>query len=238
MLQVRPVPFWRGGEDGKSVARDRSVDGERTMANAGQGPAEGGMDVETAYLDALPKLRRYVRRLLGAGDGGAEVDDVMQETYLRAYAAKRGQKLTHATAYLYRVARNLSFKARARQQSPVMQLVEDFAAEGIIDHVVPPPEQLHQKRRLAVFEEAVSRLPPQCRQVFVLRQVDGLTHREISRRLGISTSTVEKHLAKGLKLCANFMRDQGYETSRDDDQAAPVGPHQSLANYARVKDQR
>ncbi|GAB4139956.1 MAG: hypothetical protein Tsb0016_06830 [Sphingomonadales bacterium] len=218
------------------MARDRSVDSGHTATKAGQGAADGGMNVEAAYLDALPKLRRYVRRLLGAGNDGAEVDDVMQETYVRAYAAKREQKLTHATAYVYRVARNLSFKARARQQSPVIQLVEDFAAEGIIDDVVPPPEQLHQKRRLAVFEEAVSRLPPQCRQVFVLRQVDGLTHREISRRLGISTSTVEKHLAKGLKLCANFMRDQGYETAREESRAALAEPTQGYAKYAQVKD--
>lgn len=214
------------------MAQERSVDAQRDMLASGSSKAGKGQDVETAYLDSLPKLRRYVRRLLNATNDAADIEDVVQETYVRAYAAKRTQKLTHATAYLFRVARNLSFKARVRQESAVVKLVEDFVAEGIIDNVVLQHEQLHQKRRLAVFHEAVSRLPPQCRQVFVLRQIDGLTHQEISRRLGISTSTVEKHLAKGLRLCANYMRDLGYETAGGSD-----APQQTdLPRYAQVKE--
>lgn len=215
------------------MVQDRPVGSERGLFSSGQPAPGGGDDVETAYLDSLPKLRRYVRRLLNATNDAADVDDVVQETYVRAYAAKRTQKLTHATAYLFRVARNLSFKARIRQQSAVLKLVEDFAAEGIIDDVVPQHEQLHQKRRLTVFYEAVSRLPPQCRQVFVLRQIDGLSHQEISRRLGISTSTVEKHLAKGLRLCANFMRDLGYETTGGDGDARDAADY---PRYAQAKD--
>lgn len=172
----------------------------------------GGEDVETAYLSALPALRRYVQRLLRSGDAG-EVDDIVQETYVRAATAKGGERLGYAKAYLFRIARNLSFKSKTRQASAVVKLVEDFAAEGIIDNVVPQPDRLHQKRRLKVFYDAVSRLPPQCRQVFILRQIDGLSHREISTRLGISTSTVEKHIAKGLRLCVKYLTDLGYETA-------------------------
>lgn len=180
-------------------------------------PAE---DVETAYLGSLPALRRYVRGLLKSSSDANEVDDIVQEVYLRAFSAKRAEKLTYAKAYLFRIARNLTFKTKARNSSALMKLVEDFAAEGIIDNVALQDEQLHQKRRLAVFHAAVSRLPPQCRKVFVLRQVDGLSHQEISKRLGISTSTVEKHIAKGLRLSVRYMNESGYETGRGED--APV----------------
>ena len=48
---------------------------------------------------------------------------------------------------------------------------------------------------------AVNKLPPKCRSVVVLRMIDGLSQREISERLGIAVSTVEKHLSRGLQLC-------------------------------------
>lgn len=192
------------------MTADRS--GERGGVFAATDDAEASpMDVETAYLGALPKLRRYVRRILGETDGAADIDDIVQETYVRARRAKEAETLTYATAYLFRVARNLSFKSKARRKSAVLGLVADFAAEGIMDDVTPADEHLHQKRRFAVFQDAVQTLPPQCRQVFVLRQLEGLSHQEISKRLGISTSTVEKHLAKGLRLCANFLRERGYD---------------------------
>lgn len=177
-------------------------------------PVQGrdeAQNVDSAYLENLPKLRQYVHRLMAGGSNNHDVDDIMQEVYVRAYSAKKTEKLTFAKAYLFRVARNLTFKSNSKKAGNVEKLVEDFAAQGIIDNVVPQDEQLHQKRRMQVFFEAVSHLPPQCRQVFILRQMDGLTHQEISQKLGISTSTVEKHIAKGLRLSAQYMMDCGYD---------------------------
>lgn len=168
-------------------------------------------NVEGAYFENLPKLRRYIHHLLSNDSNVDDIDDIVQEVYVRAYSAKKTEKLAFAKAYLFRVARNLTFKSNAKKSSNLEKLVEDFAAEGIIDNVVPQDEQLHQKQRLKVFFEAVSHLPPQCRQVFILRQVDGLAHKEISQKLGISTSTVEKHIAKGLRLSAQYMSECGYE---------------------------
>lgn len=172
------------------------------------------MSVEDAFLGAMPNLRRYVRRLLGADGSGADIEDIVQETYVRARKAKQDASLSHATAYLFRVARNLSFRERVRRKSAVLGLIEDFAAQQIIDDVTPADDHLYQKRRLEVFQDAVRNLPPQCRHVFILRQFEGLSHKEISARLGISTSTVEKHLAKGLRLCAAALKDRGYGEDR------------------------
>lgn len=178
---------------------------------AGKGRS-AGQDVGAAYLHNITPLRRYVGKLLGRKTNADDVDDIMQEIYVRAFRSKRNEKLVFAKAYLYRVARNLAFKTNKKKSNPLEQLVEDFADQGIIDNIALPDEQLHQKQRLRVFFEAVDRLPPQCRKVFILRQLDGLSHQEISRRLGISTSTVEKHIAKGLRLSAQYMADAGYET--------------------------
>jgi DNA-directed RNA polymerase specialized sigma24 family protein len=52
-------------------------------------------------------------------------------------------------------------------------------------------------------------LPPLCRRVFVLRKVYRLSHDEIAEVLGVSHSTIEKHVAKGLIRCRDYLRDAG-----------------------------
>lgn len=55
------------------------------------------------------------------------------------------------------------------------------------------------------FCRAAAALPPQCRQVLVLRKVYGLSQREVAVHLDISVSTVEKHLAKALVRCGGYL---------------------------------
>ncbi len=56
------------------------------------------------------------------------------------------------------------------------------------------------RQELARLEEILLRLPPGCRQVFLLRKVEDLTHEEIARVLGISRKTVENHMTRAYRL--------------------------------------
>ena len=56
--------------------------------------------------------------------------------------------------------------------------------------------------------EAVAELAPQCRQVYLLRKVHGLSHKEIAVHLGIAVSTVEKHLMKAIEQCERYVRER------------------------------
>jgi RNA polymerase sigma-70 factor (ECF subfamily) len=58
---------------------------------------------------------------------------------------------------------------------------------------------------MILFWQAVATLPPQCQKVFVMCRVLGQSHKEIAARLGISTSTVEKHVAAGFKRCSDHL---------------------------------
>jgi len=62
-------------------------------------------------------------------------------------------------------------------------------------------QQVDRGQQMRLLLQAVNGLPPKCRDVFVLRMIDGLSQREIAERLGIAVSTVEKHLARGLQQC-------------------------------------
>jgi RNA polymerase sigma-70 factor (ECF subfamily) len=70
--------------------------------------------------------------------------------------------------------------------------------------------QFESRERFLVFCRAVQRLPLQCRRVFILKKVYGLSQKEVAARLKISESTVEKQAAKGLLVCADFMAEMGY----------------------------
>jgi RNA polymerase sigma-70 factor (ECF subfamily) len=62
-------------------------------------------------------------------------------------------------------------------------------------------QQASGQEQMRLLLRVVNGLPPKCRDVFVLRMIEGLSQFEIAERLGISVSTVEKHLARGLRQC-------------------------------------
>lgn len=65
--------------------------------------------------------------------------------------------------------------------------------------MMPPlDQQLDAQTQLRTFEQSVSKLPRQCRKVFLLRKIYGWPHKKIARKLGISTSTVERHITIAL----------------------------------------
>ncbi|MGH8366261.1 MAG: sigma factor-like helix-turn-helix DNA-binding protein, partial [Pseudomonas sp.] len=60
---------------------------------------------------------------------------------------------------------------------------------------------------LEMLERALAELPPLCRDSFLLRKLDGLSHLQIAERLGISRALVEKHIVNAMKHCRARMRE-------------------------------
>ncbi|MCY1454885.1 putative RNA polymerase sigma factor FecI [compost metagenome] len=57
------------------------------------------------------------------------------------------------------------------------------------------------------MQRALAELSQPCRESFLLRKLDGLSHPQIAERLGISRSVVEKHIVNAMKHCRLRMRD-------------------------------
>ncbi|MET0533730.1 MAG: sigma-70 family RNA polymerase sigma factor, partial [Steroidobacter sp.] len=111
--------------------------------------------------------------------------------------------------FLYRTARNLALDHIKRSESRTTVSLEGDDAERD-DHEALQSgldiyEQLAAKQEFEIFCAAVQQLPLQCRRVFVLRKVYGYSQREIAQTLEISESTVEKHIAYGIKRCSSFI---------------------------------
>jgi RNA polymerase sigma factor (sigma-70 family) len=157
-------------------------------------------------------LQRYLRRFTS---GAEDIEDLVQETYVRLYTLEDWQAVGSPRALLFRIAHNLAVERSRRQAARATDSVADFEPLSVDTQEPPPEEQIDARRRFETFCAAVERLPPLCRRVFVLRKVYKLSHTEIAEVLGISHSTIEKHVAKGLMRCRDYLRDKGFLEAGD-----------------------
>jgi RNA polymerase sigma factor (sigma-70 family) len=162
------------------------------------------------FLNQIFRHRAALHRYLLKFTYGAEdIEDLVQETYVRLYALADYRAVESPKALLFRIAHNLAVERARSQKTQATDSMADLEQLGVFSTEVPADEQLDSRRRFETFCAAVDRLPPLCRRVFVLRKVFKLTHAEISEVLGVSHSTIEKHVAKGLVRCRDYLRQQG-----------------------------
>jgi RNA polymerase sigma factor (sigma-70 family) len=157
-------------------------------------------------------LHRYLRKFTS---GAEDVEDLVQETYVRMYALRDFREIESPQALLFRIAHNTAVERVRRRAAQTTDSVGDFDSLNVYSAEAPADEQLDARRRFESFCAAVDRLPPLCRRVFVLRKVYRLSHDEIAEVLGVSHSTIEKHVAKGLLRCRDYLRETGLMDAGD-----------------------
>lgn len=150
------------------------------------------------FLENGATLCRRMRRLVASS---ADVDDVVQEAFLRAY--ENADTVRVPGAFVFSAARNLAFDQRRheRRKAELEQIAgrEDSSVE-------PIDAQLLSEERARLLREAVERLPPQCRTVFALKVFQDRSYKEIADQLGICVKTVENHVARGLREIHHYLR--------------------------------
>ena len=155
-------------------------------------------------------LSRYVRSL-----PPSDTDDLIQESYSRIWSVDLST-IHSPRAYLYATLRNLLTEhARHSKIVPMERM-------GEIDELRIPSEEPGPERRVAARQELerlrtlVGTLPAQCRRVFELRKMQGLSQRAVAMELDISERTVEKHLAKALNRILEFRAcEEGRDAHED-----------------------
>ena len=162
--------------------------------------------VSKAYLAHQTALRAFVSKMVSSP---ADVDDVIQEAFLRAFNAEKAKEIEKPKSFLFTIARNIVLSNVTSKSSKLTDHVADFDVLGVITEHDMVVGEAQAQETFGLYCRAVESLPPQARQVFLMRKVYGLSHKEISQRLDIAVSTVEKHLAKGVKTCAVYLREHG-----------------------------
>jgi len=169
--------------------------------------------VGDAFLSCRVQLARAVSRIVPPHD----VEDIVQETYVRACQFEEKNVVREPGALMTTIARNLALdhikQAGTRLKSNSDEDLEVEVARSSYSSD-EPFNLVASNEEFARFCEAIRGLPTQCRKGFVLKKVYGFSQKEIAQKMGISENTVEKHIAKGMKHCVKYML-QYRENGRD-----------------------
>jgi len=137
-----------------------------------------------------------------------EIEDIVQETYVRACRLGPRPEISLSRALMVKIARNLALDHIKRAEWRLTSALDEDATSVLNDAVKLTDETFAHVASDEEFSrlcELVRQLPPQCRRAFVLRKIYGYSQSEIARQMDISESTVEKHIVRGFKLCAQHM---------------------------------
>jgi RNA polymerase sigma-70 factor (ECF subfamily) len=151
-------------------------------------------------------LRAYLR---GSFPKVRDVDDVVQESYLRVWRSRCAREIGCGRAFLFRVARNLALNLLQRDRIVPVDTATDPAVLSLVDEQPGPAERACVEESTRQLAAAIDALPPRCREIVILRRIHLLSQKEIALRLGISEQTVEQQVARGVKRCGEYLARRG-----------------------------
>jgi len=156
------------------------------------------------FGDIESSLGRFLLRFL---DRPEDVQDIMQEAYLRVHKANLSGEVRSPAAVFFTTARNLALNERARHHNSRTSTNVDIDESASHANHRSPEHDAIVSEQLAQAMSALDVLPIAVRETFILRKVHGLSQKETAKHLGISQSTVEKRIARGLAILARQQRN-------------------------------
>jgi RNA polymerase sigma factor (sigma-70 family) len=158
----------------------------------------------SAAVTHAAQLRRFLRDQVSDGN---EVQDLLQEVYIRILKLRRPEEIRSPKSYLYKVAANIAHEHRRRRDARPPHVVYDelpaevlFRAAADWDPNVPE-SSAELAEELRSLELRLKELPSKVCATVMLHHRDGYTCQEIGRRLSLVDHRVKKYLAKGLAHC-------------------------------------
>ncbi|HUJ03702.1 MAG TPA: RNA polymerase sigma factor, partial [Rhizomicrobium sp.] len=133
----------------------------------------------------------------------SEIADLRQDVYVRVFEAALQKIPDSPRAFLLATARNLIVDRVRRENVVPIEAIADW--EVLARDEPGPDRQIMAREELHRLQAALDRLPPRCHEAVVLRQIEGLSRREIAGRMGISEKTVKRHLADGVRALADML---------------------------------
>lgn len=174
-------------------------------------------------------LFTFVLRTLGTGDR-ARAEDLVQDAFIRVIkGAKDWEQRAKFSTWLFTIARNLCLDAMRRDKfrraesldAPAGNDEDGRALSETIEGTEQGPERaVHAARAKPVIEAALAKLPPEQREVFVLREHSGVPFKEIGELQGVSENTVKSRMRYALESLRKALLAAGIDGDLADDDAA------------------
>jgi RNA polymerase sigma factor (sigma-70 family) len=169
-------------------------------ANQLQSPGYSIESLAVAYESALRRF--FQRRILEHAD----VDDLVQEVFLRLLRRGRIAEINNLEGYIFETAANI-LRDRLRKKFTHQTANHEPISEHHVEDVAFSPERvLLGREALNLLGDALLELPERARTVFFLCRIEGIPYADVASRLGLSLSAVNKHMAKALEFLVERLK--------------------------------
>lgn len=162
--------------------------------------------VRAYMLEYGPALRRYFHKKVGSN----EVEDLVQEVFLKMQARGAGAKERpeNIEGYLFKTAANVLITHHRRRASQGWTRFDPL--DGYPDPLddLSPERVLIGRQAIDHVAEALRRLPPRARQAFLLHRFEELTYPLIAARMGVSVKAVEALIARAMQRLGELVEDR------------------------------
>ncbi|HEY8258962.1 MAG TPA: sigma-70 family RNA polymerase sigma factor [Gemmatimonadales bacterium] len=148
------------------------------------------------HLNAAYGLARYLMR------NDADADDVVQEALLRAFryfGGFRGEQASQSRAWVLAIVRNMASTWRRRRRADEAATEFDETVHSAAVDGEHPAAELERQDSRETLAQALDGLPPNLREVIVLREIEGLSYKEIGEVVDVPIGTVMSRLSRARK---------------------------------------
>ncbi|MES2825286.1 MAG: sigma-70 family RNA polymerase sigma factor [Pseudomonadota bacterium] len=156
------------------------------------------LSIENVINNCHISLLNFLRRRLRVGE---DARDVAQEAYIRLMQYEGSKDVKSPESLLFRIAINVANDLGRADK--VRHVVDHCDIDGLdFDSGMASPErEVSSSQQLNILYETIEKLPPRCRQVFLLSRFHHMTYPEIASHCDISVKMVEKHISRALAIC-------------------------------------
>ncbi|MCB0718565.1 MAG: sigma-70 family RNA polymerase sigma factor [Bacteroidetes bacterium] len=169
---------------------------------------------ESAYAELVSKytnaLQRHIARMIR---GASEVDDLVQECFIKAFGALPSYSFDYAfSTWLYKIATNHAIDFLRKRKLPTTSIDQPVKAkDGEIEFELPdityrPDQHIVEDERKQILQEAIDSLPEKYYTVIVMRHQQEKSYEEIARELDLPLGTVKAHIFRARAMLYRKLR--------------------------------
>ena len=152
-------------------------------------------NVSDTFLEHETFLKKFIKRFFS---NIQDVEDVVQETYLRAYVAEQKTEISQHKSFLFSTAKNIALTKLSKKSKQITDFIEEYSNDNNLESEPSSEEVFDGQQQLKLYCAAVAALDGKCREAFLLKKVHGMSHKEIAKQMSLSLSSIEKYLHTAL----------------------------------------
>lgn len=152
-----------------------------------------------------PMIRNWLQSRYGAA---LDVDDVIQESFLRVFEALERAEVSSPKAFFFAVARNAAVDQMRKSKLATTEMRGEWDELEFLDESEGIEETVARNQELELLTEAIQSLPERCRRIFTLCKVYGMSYKQIGKEMGISPHTVSAQITIGVSKVTAYLNER------------------------------